>query len=454
MKYILNLFNILEKFYDKSFYDNNKKIELVTDTTKKVYEVFSVYVETIDFSYMNLDFDNDDEYLTHINKLKNRSIYDEEIELTSNDEILILQTCSSLKKYRNYDNLEISFNDNLNIIIGDNAQGKTNLLESIYVLGVTRSFLSGNDRNLIKFENKASLIKGEVITNDGKFNLEVLINENGKVVKVNNKEIKKLSDYISLLNVIVFNSDSIRIFKDSPNSRRKYFNIEISQINKKYLKLLSDYNTILRQRNEFLKVININKEKDMMYLSILNEKYAFLSLEIYNYRKKFIDDINMYLGNSFKYIAGYDNLVIKYASNFSNFDNKTFLEKLNDNLNRDIQYKMTLIGPNRDDFYFLLGDKNLSLYGSQGQIRSAVLALKLSEVKLFNNITGDTPILLLDDMFSELDINKRNNILRNLSNDVQTIITTTDIENISKDIRKKANVYKIDNGKIISREII
>ena len=155
---------------------------------------------------------------------------------------------------------------------------------------------------------------------------------------------------------------------------------------------------------------------------ILYEKYALLSLEIYNYRKKFIDDINMYLGNSFKYIAGYDNLVIKYASNFSNFDNETFLEKLNDNLNRDIQYKMTLIGPNRDDFYFLLGDKNLSLYGSQGQIRSAVLALKLSEVKLFNNITGDTPILLLDDMFSELDINKRNNILKYLDRNIQTII--------------------------------
>ena len=375
------------------------------------------------------------------------------MSLLKQDKILPILKMT-LKKYRNYDNLEISFNNNLNIIIGDNAQGKTNLLESIYVLGVTRSFLSGNDRNLIKFENKASLIKGEIFTNDGKINLEVLINENGKVVKVNSKEIKKLSDYISLLNVIVFNSDSIRIFKDSPNSRRKYFNIEISQINKKYLKLLSDYNTILRQRNEFLKVININKEKDMMYLDILNEKYVLLSLEIYNYRKKFIDDINMYLGNSFKYIAGYDNLVIKYASNFSNFDKEIFLKKLNDSLNRDIQYKMTLIGPNRDDFYFLLGDKNLSLYGSQGQIRSAVLALKLSEVKLFSNITGDTPILLLDDMFSELDINKRNNILKYLDRNIQTIITTTDIKNINEKIKEKTNVYEIKEGKIISREII
>lgn len=133
---------------------------------------------------------------------------------------------------------------------------------------------------------------------------------------------------------------------------------------------------------------------------------------------------------------------------------KQEVEKLNDNLNRDIQYKMTLIGPNRDDFYFLLGDKNLSLYGSQGQIRSAVLALKLSEVKLFNNITGDTPILLLDDMFSELDINKRNNILKYLDRNIQTIITTTDIKNINEKIKEKTNVYEIKEGKIISREII
>jgi len=130
------------------------------------------------------------------------------------------------------------------------------------------------------------------------------------------------------------------------------------------------------------------------------------------------------------------------------------LSRIYDNLNRDIQYKMTLIGPNRDDFYFLLGDKNLSLYGSQGQIRSAVLALKLSEVKLFNNITGDTPILLLDDMFSELDINKRNNILKYLDRNIQTIITTTDIKNINEKIKEKANVYEIKEGKIISREII
>jgi len=358
-----------------------------------------------------------------------------------------------LKNYRNYDNLEIDFNDNLNIIIGDNAQGKTNLLESIYVLAVTKSFLSITDKGLIKFDNKFSIIKGVLDSNNSKDNLEILFNDNGKVVRINNKEIKKLSDYISKMNVVIFSTDNIRMFKESPGARRKYFNVQISQMNRKYLKLLNDYNVILRQRNEFLKIINLNKKSDMDYLDILDNKYVDISLEIYNYRNKYVDSINNYLDDMFNSITDNKGLRLKYISNMDN-DREVLLDKLRKNLNKEIMYKMTLIGPNRDDFCFYLDNKNLSLYGSQGQIRSAVLALKMSEVLLFTDKVGESPILLLDDMFSELDINKRNNILRHLINDVQTVITTTDIENISEDIRKKANVYKIDNGKIISREII
>jgi len=178
-----------------------------------------------------------------------------------------------------------------------------------------------------------------------------------------------------------------------------------------------------------------------------------ISLEIYNYRNEYVNSINNYLDDIFYSITDNKGLKLRYISNMDN-DREVLLDKLRKNLNKEIMYKMTLIGPNRDDFCFYLDNKNLSLYGSQGQIRSAVLALKMSEVLLFTDKVGESPILLLDDMFSELDINKRNNILRHLINDVQTVITTTDIENISEDIRKKANVYKIDNGKIISREII
>ena len=358
-----------------------------------------------------------------------------------------------LQNYRNYDNFEIDFGKNLNIIIGNNAQGKTNLLESIYVLAVTKSFLSINDKGLIKFNNKFAKISGEITNNTKKNNkLEIIFSDKGKVVKVNGKEIKKLSDYISIINVIIFSTDNIRIFKESPNSRRKYFNIEISQINKNYLKYLSEYNILLKQRNEFLKVMNINKKSDLNYLDILNDKYVSLSIEISNYRKRYVDDINEYLSDMFKYITGMDGLILKYHTNIDE-DKSVFKKKLTSNLNKELMYKMTLVGPNRDDFYFKLDDKDLSLYGSQGQMRSAVLALKLSEVKLFNDMTGDSPILLLDDIFSELDIEKRNNLLSTLSNNVQTVITTTDMENITEDIRKKANVYEIDDGNIISIQI-
>ena len=359
-----------------------------------------------------------------------------------------------MKNYRNYDELILDFNDNLNIIIGDNAQGKTNLLESIYVLAVTKSFLSINDKNLIMFDSRYSLVKGSLNNNTSFDELEVLISEAGKIVKINKKEIKKLSDYISKLNVIIFSSDSIRIFKDSPMSRRKYFNIQISQINKIYLSNLSNYNLLLRQRNEFLKIIDIHKKNDMDYLDVLDEKYINLSLNIYDYRKKYIDLVNKYIDNIFYSITGIKELKLVYSSNIDGFDKDLFKDKLRSNLNREIQYKSTFLGPNRDDYFFELGGENLSLYGSQGQIRSAVFALKLAEVKLFTDVLSDTPILLLDDIFSELDITKRNNIVKYLSNEVQTIVTTTDIENIEEKIRKKANVYKIKNGKIISREII
>lgn len=363
-----------------------------------------------------------------------------------------------LLNYRNYDNVEIEFNDNLNIIIGDNAQGKTNLLEAIYVLAVTKSFLSVNDRNLIKFNNKFSFIKGYLENKDSLNSLSIMLNENGKVVKFNEKEIRKLSDYISRMNVVIFSADSIRMIKESPASRRKYFNIQISQINKKYLKILNDYNTILRQRNEFLKVINLNKKSDIDYLDVLNDKYCDLSILLYDYRKKYINSINEYINKIFFLITGLEKIKINYNSNVISVDSEnikeSLLNKLKKNINKEMQYRMTLIGPHRDDYSFSLNDKDLSLFGSQGQIRSAILAMKLSEVMLFDEAVNDSPILLLDDIFSELDIGKRNNILSYLNEKIQTIITTTDIENINENIRKKANVYKIENGKIISREII
>ena len=330
-----------------------------------------------------------------------------------------------LRNFRNYEDIEINFVDNINIIIGDNAQGKTNLLESIYVLAVTKSFLSMHDKNLIKLNNRYGFISGELSKNGSLFNLDILFNDNGKVVKVNNKEIKKISDYISLMNIVIFSSDSIRIFKESPSLRRKYFNIQISQINKKYLKMLSDYNTILRHRNEFLKIINLNKKSDMDYLDIIDEKYIDISINIFKFREEYVNKINKYLTDIYKEITLFDDLKLNYISNIE--DNK---DKIRDKIKKN------------------LTKENLSLFGSQGQIRSAVLSLKLSEVMIFKEETGDNPILLLDDLFSELDVVKRNNILKSLNNNIQTIITTTDINNINEDIKKNSKIWEIRDGKL------
>ena len=353
-----------------------------------------------------------------------------------------------LNNYRNYSDIVVDFNDNLNIIIGNNAQGKTNLLESIYVLAVTKSFLPINDKNLVMFDKKYSLIRG-ILDNNGISNeLEVLINDNGKVVKINKKEIKKLSDYISKMNVIIFSSDCIRVFKDNPSSRRKYFNIQISQINKKYLINLNNYNLLLRQRNEFLKIINVNKKSDIDYFDIINDKYVDLSFEIFNYRKKYIDSVNKYIDDIFYSITGLHGLRVVYNSNISNLDKNMFIEKLKNNFNREIQYKMTFIGPNRDDFYFELDGKNLSIYGSQGQNRTAMLSLKLSELQVIKDEIGEYPILLLDDFMSELDSTRRKNFLENIK-DTQVIITGTeklDIENL------EYLEYNVSNGKIFKQK--
>ena len=354
-----------------------------------------------------------------------------------------------LTNYRNYDNLDINLNEKLNIIIGKNAQGKTNILESIYVLALTKSYMSVNDKNLVKFGCNYSIIEGEVKYHDYLKKFKIKISDTGKHVLINDKDIKKMSDYISNLKVIIFSSENIHMLKEGPGVRRKFLNMEISQLSLKYVKILMDYNNIIKQKNEYLKLNNIN----MDYLSILNNKIAQLSVEIFLFRKDFIESINKILSDIFFEIMGIDGLKIKYISNIDFYDNKEIMidkciEKLNRYNEKESLYKISLIGPHRDDFIFVLNDKNVSLHCSQGQLRSIVLSLKLAEVQLFNNKTGESPILLLDDIFSELDSEKKNNLIRYIKDNVQTIITTTDINMIDEKLVKKASVFIINNGKI------
>ncbi len=367
-------------------------------------------------------------------------------------DIMIIKNIK-LVNYRNYNSLNLDFNDKINIIIGNNAQGKTNILESIYVLALTKSYDKAVDKNLIMFNEKFLKINGLVNINSYNKNFEVLINESYKKVKINNNEISKMKDYISKINVILFTPDDINIFKDSPGSRRRLLNIELSQIFSEYVDIYNKYNVILKQRNEYLKSNNINK----LYLDIINEKFVDLAISIIDYRLNYINEINNYIKDIFYDITNINDLEIKYITNIEFNEDKEvmkdkFLSKLNDNYEREKLYGNSLYGPHRDDFSFFLTNKDLSIYGSQGQLRCAMISYKLSELEIFNKYKKEYPILLLDDVFSELDLNKRNNIIKYLKDDIQTIITTTDIDMIDKQIVSKAKIITIDNGKVIKQE--
>lgn len=358
----------------------------------------------------------------------------------------------NLKNFRNYNKLDISFNDKLNIIIGNNAQGKTNILEAIYYLSITKPISINNDKSIIMRDKEGTSISTVVVDKNSSNKLTVNVTSNGKKLLINSNEIKKHSDFIGKLKVILFTPDSLGIIKEGPGNRRRFLNIEISQLYVRYINILNEFNVILKQRNEYLKIIregNYNKE----YMNILNEKFISLSIDIYKYRKKFIDLLNRYIGSIFKDISSYEGLSLRYITNIdlSDMNNieKVLMEKIDAGFNREVVYGSTLIGPHRDDFSFILEDNDLLLYGSQGQLKMAVLALKLAEIEVFKDICGENPVILLDDLFSELDINKRNKVINYLNKDMQTIITTTDLSNVDEEYINNSYIFEIENGAVI-----
>ena len=210
----------------------------------------------------------------------------------------------------------------------------------------------------------------------------------------------------------------------------------------------------MKQRNEYLRIIK-NGNYNQEYFDILNNKYVDLAVLKYIYRNNFINMINKYISSKYYFISGDRDLIVKYVTDIEISDREVMknnlLNKLIDSKNREIMYGSTMIGPHKDNFYFYLNESNLSLYGSQGQLKMAILALKMAEIDVFKSITGETPVLLLDDIFSELDIEKRNKLIKFLNDDVQTIMTTTDLSEIDDSLVKIANIYKIENGQIIEK---
>lgn len=363
----------------------------------------------------------------------------------------------SLKNFRNYDSLKIKLNPQINIIYGNNAQGKTNLLESIYVLGITRSHRLNIDTNLIKDGEEISRISGIIKQDKIKKRLEVTLSKNKKELKIDKNDIKKVSDYIlSSLNIIIFYPEDLEIIKGSPNIRRNFLNLELSQLSDNYLKILTEYNKLLKIRNDYLKKISKGIKIDENYFWIITNYMIDKAIIIFKMRKKFVEKLNDQCENIFYELSKLENFKITYKSNLFDYlgedmKNRLF-EKYQSIYKREIKLGTTLLGPHRDDLEFYLEDKNLKDYGSQGQQRLAILSMKLSEIDIFKVYKNTYPILLLDDVFSELDDIKKNNIMKFIKENIQVIITTTDLKRINKKIFASAKIFKIKNGEVIKLE--
>lgn len=362
-----------------------------------------------------------------------------------------------VKNFRNYEEEFIELNPNINIIYGNNAQGKTNLLESIYFLSLSKSHRSLNDKDLIKEGEDSLRVYADAILNEFPKSFEIKLLNNRKLYKIDNNSVKSLNEYLSNLKVIIFFPEDLDIVKSSPDVRRRYLNIQISQLNKNYFKVLTEYNRLLKIRNDLLKRNLKDGYLDEQYFSIITNYLIEKASYIYCIRNKYITKINELIGNYYESISNYKNLKLNYINNlkteiYDYENNKRILEKRFKELyDAELKSGITLIGPQKDDIEFILNDKNLKIYGSQGQQRMAVLALKLVEIEIFTKESNDTPILLLDDVFSELDEIKKNNLLNSINKNIQTIITTTDLNNIDKNIINSANLINIENGKCITR---
>lgn len=361
-----------------------------------------------------------------------------------------------LQNFRNYQKQTISFKNGINILVGQNGIGKTNILESIYFLALTKSHRTCDDSLLVSHEKDFFRLKGTISIDSIKTNLEIDFSNKKKILKIDNNVINSMSTYCSYLKVIIFFPDDLEIIKGLPEIRRKYISTQIGQVYNSYIKVLDDYNKLLKNRNEYIKKIRNNEYYNKQYLEILNEYYIKKSILIYRMRKKYIDKINEYIGDIFTEITGLKSLKLEYIPifSFTNYKESEMYEiiKKNIDFNEEISYSKSIYGPHRDDFRFMLNETNLKQYGSQGQQRAAILALKLSEIKIFTKVLGSSPVLLLDDVFSELDEFRKNNLLKYINNKIQTIITTTDINNIDEVTLKKARVFEIEEGKIKRRK--
>ena len=348
-----------------------------------------------------------------------------------------------LQNFRNYKKKIFDNFSNLNIIIGTNGIGKTSIIEAIYLGSLAKSFKTNNEESIINNDSDYFRIKIHYFDYGPKKNLEIYLDKSGKKTKINSKLQKRLSDFISQYRIIMLSPDELKLIKASPNTRRNYLNIQISQLNKEYIYYLNNYNNLIKNKNDYLKKLMINGTLDTRYLDIIDEKIVDEGLKIYNARKNYIDLINKYINDIFKNYEKDNTISVNYISDYILNDKDKIIKELKRLRNKEINLGMTTFGIHRDDYEFIHNNNNSKEYSSQGLQKLIVLAMKLSEVQIFIREYDITPILLLDDLFSELDEKNRNKIFKSLDKNIQIFITTTDLKNINKKLLEKAKIYDL-----------
>ena len=350
-----------------------------------------------------------------------------------------------LKNFRNYDFLKLEFDDATNIFYGDNAQGKTNILESIYISGTTKSHRGTKDRDLIQFEREESHIETVVEKNDITYQIDMHLKKNSpKGIAINKVPIRKASELFGIINIVFFSPEDLNIIKNGPSERRRFIDLELSQLDKVYLNNLSNYNRIVNQRNHLLK--DITQQKNLMEtLDIWEIQLVQYGNKIIERRKQFVKEINKIISNIHKKLTGEkEEIHLIYEPSTGGL---TLEQALRKNRERDMKIKSTSVGPHRDDICFMAGNLDIRKFGSQGQQRTAALSLKLSEIELVKQSIHDTPVLLLDDVLSELDKHRQNYLLDSI-HDIQTLITCTGVDEFVNHRFSINKVFHVQNGQV------
>lgn len=352
-----------------------------------------------------------------------------------------------LKNYRNYEILDMKFDSKTNIIYGDNAQGKTNILEALYVCATTRSHRGSKDREIIAFDKDESHIKIMVKKNNINYRIDMHLKRNkSKGIAVNGIPIRKSTELFGIINIVFFSPEDLNIIKNGPSERRRFMDMELSQLDKIYLHNLINYNKILVQRNKLLKDISFNS-KNMETLDIWDFQLINYGTQIINRRIEFVNQINSIIQGIHNNLSGNkESLTVNYIPSVKTEDFEKIILSSRD---RDLKMKSTGFGPHKDDISFFIHDMDLRKYGSQGQQRTVALSLKLAEIELVKQMIHDTPILLLDDVLSELDSNRQNFLLNSIG-DIQTIVTCTGLEEFIHNRFDINKIYRVIDGHVFA----